>query len=251
MPASPAAWPRSTVQRPDGRHVGPQFLARLGAFDQDAALLAGEPAMRAQIADPVEQAVGALDAFQRDDAAADRDRRLADIERADRRAARQRRPRSRRSAASGRRLVIGAVVGEQVRQDLMRADDAYAVGFEQPATIAQKAVVAAGERGDDARQKPQAAGAPAERRQWRPTRHPAAITTWVTRCRLSSGKSSLKSSIGSSSCSRRRSARQVGRFALRMATQGAVTGASSLSATSTGSRPLPAIKATLSPLSDG
>ena len=39
-------------QRPDRRHVGAQFLTRLGAFDQDAALLAGQPAMRAQHPSP-------------------------------------------------------------------------------------------------------------------------------------------------------------------------------------------------------
>ena len=34
--------------RSDRRHVGAQFLSRLGAFDDDAALLAGEPSVRTQ-----------------------------------------------------------------------------------------------------------------------------------------------------------------------------------------------------------
>ena len=118
--------------RPDGRQVDAQLLARLGAFDQHAALLAGKPAMRAQLLHPFEQAVGAFDAFERDGAAADRDRRLADVERADG-----------AGGGSGRLDVApvgfrGAVVGhrpfgrQQVGRDLMRADDLDAVRLRPP-----------------------------------------------------------------------------------------------------------------------
>ena len=70
--------------RPYRRQVGAQFLTWLGAFDKHTARLSGEPAMPAQFAGPLKQAVGAFDAFQRDNPSSHRNRRLADVERADR-----------------------------------------------------------------------------------------------------------------------------------------------------------------------
>ena len=48
MPASPACVRRGHRLRTDRRHVGAQLLPGLGAFDDDAALLAGQPPVRAQ-----------------------------------------------------------------------------------------------------------------------------------------------------------------------------------------------------------
>ena len=67
--------------RADRGQVGAQFLAGLGAFNQRAPRLAGKPAVAAQFAHSVEQAGGALDAFQRDGSTSDRNCCLADIER--------------------------------------------------------------------------------------------------------------------------------------------------------------------------
>lgn len=66
-----------------GRKISAQFLTWLGAFDQHTARLAGDAAVASQEFCAVEQSGRALDTLERDGPAADRDRRLADIQRAD------------------------------------------------------------------------------------------------------------------------------------------------------------------------
>src|SRR5437899_13015448 len=70
--------------RSDRRQVGAQFLTWLGAFDKHTARLSGEPAMPAQFAGPLKQAVGSFNAFQRDNPSSHCNRRLADVARAER-----------------------------------------------------------------------------------------------------------------------------------------------------------------------
>ena len=139
--------------RADGRKVDPQLLSGLGAFDQHAALLAGDPAMPAQPLDPFEKAVRAFDAFKRHRAPADGDRRLADVECADGAGGRQSRIDVAPVSLEGRHASHRPGGGQQVRDDLMRPDDPDAVGFDHAGERAQQTVVALGQRGQRARQE--------------------------------------------------------------------------------------------------
>ena len=109
--------------RADGRKIRAQFLAGLGAFDQNAAGLPRHTAVATQQPCPVEQSVGPLDAFQRDDPAADRNRRLADIQRPDGLRRGERRLDVAPVDFRGTALVSDALGGDQVRDDLVGADD--------------------------------------------------------------------------------------------------------------------------------
>ena len=185
-PARPAAWAATIVAGPMAGRSTPQLLTGLGAFDQHAALLAGDPAMPAQTLDPFEQAVGAFDALQRHGAAADGHRRLADVERAD-------------GAGGGKGCIDVAPVslerrhashrsrgGQQVGHDLMRADNLDAMGFDDAGERAQQHASspldsAASARGRSARSA--RLGLKARRFGRRPM--PPANTAWVAPCRLS------------------------------------------------------------------
>src|SRR5690606_40909275 len=70
--------------QPDCGKVGAHLLPRLGAFDQNAARLASQPAVIAHAPHALQQAVRTLYALQCDGATAYCDGALADIERADR-----------------------------------------------------------------------------------------------------------------------------------------------------------------------
>ena len=107
--------------------------------------------MLAKVLHAFQHTVGSLDAFQRDDAAADRHRALTDVEAADglgggiggveiglvgrrRRLARQR-----------------PLASDEVRHELVRADDREAARLKPPDDDAQQAVVALGKGGHDSR----------------------------------------------------------------------------------------------------
>src|SRR6185312_5179388 len=155
--------------RADGRQIGPRLLAGLGAFDQNAARLAGQTAVPAQIPDAGKQAVRRLDALQCNHPAADCHRALPDIQRADRLG----------SGAGGidiapiRRLRsnfgVAAFERHQFGHDLMRADDLDAAPLDIAQDGPQQPVVAARKLDGQARQGYQQAGVQAHLRQARPS----------------------------------------------------------------------------------
>ena len=159
--------------------------------------------MVTHVGHPRKQAIGAFDALERDDAAADRDSALADIERADR----QRRLQAGIEIAPvgllRRRARHEACAGEQVRHDLMRADHLEAKAFqtarpEPTAARRRRASGAAIARGSML----------SSMRLGRTCCHlgrrstPPARTTWVTPRRFSIGTRPAKFSSSRKSCSK-------------------------------------------------
>ena len=186
-------------------------------------------------------------AFERDGAAADRDRRLADVERADGARRGERPPRCRASRAfCGATLVIGP--SEASRSGTISCAPTTLMPFASShgSKRAQHAVIALRERDQRARQKRKQRKAGLERGQFGRRPMPPANTTWVTPRRFSSGRKAgeilerqhphgrrLQDSALASPCT--------------ITTKGGWPCAARLSARSTGSLPLPATMATLSP----
>ena len=142
-------------RRTDGRQVGPLLLPGLGELDQHTAPARGDAAMRAELPDPVEQAVGAFYSFHGDHPSADGYRALPDIERAD--------------GASGRRgsLDVSPVLPERpaagdpalgrqkLRQDVMSPHHLDAAGLDVADQGPQHAIVALPHRANQPRQQGQ------------------------------------------------------------------------------------------------
>ena len=102
--------------------------------------------MATQLPCPLEQSVGALDAFQRNGPAANRNRRLADVQRADGLCRRMGRLDIAPVGFSRRGLGQRALGRDQFRDDLMGADDLDPTRFEAARQDLQQAVVATGQR---------------------------------------------------------------------------------------------------------
>src|SRR5690606_2263429 len=106
------------------------LLAWLGAFDQHAASLAGEPAMPAKRPDPVEQAVGAFYSLDRDHPPPNGYRALADVEGADRASRRPGGIQVQPILPPGRATGDPALGRQQIGQDFMRPQNLDATGFD-------------------------------------------------------------------------------------------------------------------------
>ena len=140
--------------------------------------------------------------------------------------------------------------GQQIRHDLMRADDLDAVGFDHAGKRAQQTVVALGQRGQRARQQRNEREARLHALQLRAAADAAGKHGVGHAVPLEQrGKGGEILERARSSCSK--AARLGAASPCIITTKGGCPCAARLSARSTGSLPLPATTATLSPAATG